>query len=66
MPNAAARCSAAARSSGSTAIGPVIGGATFLALTVAGQMLSALLILLGSAALRYVLLMGPQHLQTLY
>jgi transporter family-2 protein len=28
----------------STAIGPLIGGATFLALTVAGQMLSALLI----------------------
>ena len=28
----------------STALGPVIGGATFLALIVAGQMLSALLI----------------------
>ena len=28
----------------STAIGPLIGGATFLALTVAGQMISALLI----------------------
>lgn len=34
--------------------------------TAAMLMLSALLILLGSAALRYVLLMGPQHLQTLY
>jgi formate-dependent nitrite reductase membrane component NrfD len=31
-----------------------------------GLMLSALLILLGSAALRYALLMGPQQLQTLY
>jgi formate-dependent nitrite reductase membrane component NrfD len=29
-------------------------------------MVSALLILLGSAALRYVILMGPQQLQTLY
>jgi formate-dependent nitrite reductase membrane component NrfD len=29
-------------------------------------LLAALLILLGSAALRYALLMGPQHLQTLY
>ena len=31
-----------------------------------GLMIAALLILLGSAALRYALLMGPQHLQTLY
>lgn len=31
-----------------------------------GLMLSALLILVGSAALRYALLMGPQQLQTLY
>lgn len=31
-----------------------------------GLILSALLILLGSAALRYALLMGPQQLQTLY
>lgn len=31
-----------------------------------GLMLAALLILLGSAALRYALLMGPQQLQTLY
>jgi formate-dependent nitrite reductase membrane component NrfD len=31
-----------------------------------GLMISALLILLGSAALRYALLMGPQQLQTLY
>lgn len=31
-----------------------------------GLMLSAVLILLGSAALRYALLMGPQQLQTLY
>lgn len=31
-----------------------------------GLMIAALLILLGSAALRYVLLMGPQQLQTLY
>jgi hypothetical protein len=29
-------------------------------------MISALLILAGSAALRYVILMAPQHLQTLY
>jgi formate-dependent nitrite reductase membrane component NrfD len=34
--------------------------------TAAMLMLSALLILLGSAALRYALLMGPQQLQTLY
>lgn len=32
----------------------------------AGLMLSALLVLVGSAALRYALLMGPQQLQTLY
>jgi formate-dependent nitrite reductase membrane component NrfD len=31
-----------------------------------GLMISALLILVGSAALRYALLMGPQQLQTLY
>ncbi|BAO28241.1 NrfD/PsrC family molybdoenzyme membrane anchor subunit [Sulfuritalea hydrogenivorans] len=31
-----------------------------------GLMLSAVLILVGSAALRYALLMGPQQLQTLY
>ena len=31
-----------------------------------GLMIAALLILLGSAALRYALLMGPQQLQTLY
>lgn len=31
-----------------------------------GLMLSALLVLVGSAALRYALLMGPQQLQTLY
>lgn len=31
-----------------------------------GLILAALLILIGSAALRYVLLMGPQQLQTLY
>lgn len=31
-----------------------------------GLMLSAVLILIGSAALRYALLMGPQQLQTLY
>lgn len=31
-----------------------------------GLMIAALLILLGSAALRYALLMGPQELQTLY
>lgn len=31
-----------------------------------GLLLSALLILVGSAALRYALLMGPQQLQTLY
>ena len=31
-----------------------------------GLMISAVLILLGSAALRYALLMGPQQLQTLY
>lgn len=31
-----------------------------------GLMLAALLILVGSAALRYALLMGPQQLQTLY
>lgn len=34
--------------------------------TAAMLMLSALLILLGSAALRYAILMGPQQLQTLY
>jgi formate-dependent nitrite reductase membrane component NrfD len=34
--------------------------------TAAMLMLAALLILLGSAALRYALLMGPQQLQTLY
>ncbi len=34
--------------------------------TTAMRMLAALLILLGSAALRYALLMGPQQLQTLY
>ncbi len=34
--------------------------------TAAMLMLSAMLILLGSAALRYALLMGPQQLQTLY
>ncbi|MBZ0125403.1 MAG: polysulfide reductase NrfD [Rhodocyclaceae bacterium] len=34
--------------------------------TTAMLMLAALLILLGSAALRYALLMGPQQLQTLY
>lgn len=32
----------------------------------AGLMVSALLVLVGSAALRYALLMGPQQLQTLY
>lgn len=32
----------------------------------AGLLISALLILVGSAALRYALLMGPQQLQTLY
>jgi formate-dependent nitrite reductase membrane component NrfD len=31
-----------------------------------GLMLSAVLVLVGGAALRYALLMGPQHLQTLY
>ena len=31
-----------------------------------GLMISALLVLIGSAALRYALLMGPQQLQTLY
>jgi formate-dependent nitrite reductase membrane component NrfD len=31
-----------------------------------GLFLAAILILLGSAALRYALLMGPQQLQTLY
>jgi hypothetical protein len=29
-------------------------------------MLSAVLVLVGGAALRYALLMGPQQLQTLY
>jgi hypothetical protein len=29
-------------------------------------MIAALLILAGSAALRYVILMGPQQLQTMY
>jgi len=32
----------------------------------AGLVLAALLVLVGSAALRYALLMGPQYLQTLY
>lgn len=32
----------------------------------AGVMLAALLVLVGSAALRYALLMGPQYLQTFY
>jgi formate-dependent nitrite reductase membrane component NrfD len=31
-----------------------------------GLMLSAVLVLVGGAALRYALLMGPQQLQTLY
>lgn len=54
-------------------IGIVAGTAAPLALLLAplgrqttGLMLSALLILAGSAALRYALLMGPQQLQTLY
>jgi formate-dependent nitrite reductase membrane component NrfD len=54
-------------------IGIVAGTAAPIALLLApmgrqagGLMLAALLILLGSAALRYALLMGPQQLQTLY
>lgn len=54
-------------------IGIVAGTAAPIALLLApmgrragGLMVAALLILLGSAALRYALLMGPQQLQTLY
>jgi formate-dependent nitrite reductase membrane component NrfD len=54
-------------------LGIVAGTAAPIALLLAptgrqagGLMLAALLILLGSAALRYALLMGPQQLQTLY
>lgn len=54
-------------------VGIVAGTAAPIALLLAspgrqagGLMLAALLILLGSAALRYALLMGPQQLQTLY
>lgn len=54
-------------------IGIVAGTAAPIALMLApmgrqqmGLMLSALLLLLGGAALRYSLLMGPQYVQTLY
>lgn len=54
-------------------VGIVAGTAAPIALLLAptgrqagGLMLAALLILVGSAALRYALLMGPQQLQTLY
>ncbi|MBI4755499.1 MAG: polysulfide reductase NrfD [Betaproteobacteria bacterium] len=54
-------------------IGILVGTAAPVALLLApfgrqqtGLMLAAVLVLLGSAALRYALLMGPQHLQTLY
>jgi formate-dependent nitrite reductase membrane component NrfD len=54
-------------------IGILVGTAAPVALLLApmgrqqgGLMLSALLVLIGSAALRYALLMGPQQLQTLY
>ncbi len=54
-------------------IGILAGTAAPIALMLApvgrqpiGLMLSALLLLVGSAALRYALLMGPQQLQTLY
>lgn len=54
-------------------IGIIAGTAAPIALLLApfgrqqgGLMLSALLVLAGGAALRYALLMAPQHLQTLY
>lgn len=54
-------------------VGVVAGTAVPIALMLApmgrqptGLMLSALLLLLGGAALRYSLLMGPQYVQTLY
>jgi formate-dependent nitrite reductase membrane component NrfD len=54
-------------------IGIVVGTAAPVALLLApvgrqyaGVVLAAVLVLLGSAALRYALLMGPQQLQTLY